>query len=388
MTAHAPSPADDKLAYIDALRGLAVLMVIVYHVGHALVDQGLRVLPFFKGGQYGVQLFFVASAFTLCLSHRRRADESAATAKFFLRRFFRIAPLYYFGLIAYGVLRGLHEGGWPARYDAASILTNLTFTHGFAAHTINYVVPGGWSIACEMLFYVLLPPILLAVDAPRKALGLWLAFTLAQVALGGATMSARFDAERAIEPAFFYFWLPNQLPVFAAGIYAYFVWERARRRSAAQQRLIGGYAWLVCVVLGGLAAGLLLSGQVGRWNHVVMPTVCGAVFGSLLLAASLRPSNLLVNGVLRTFGRYSYGGYIAHFALIWLLVNSGLPARLPLSPSFVLWPLLSLAVAALTLVAAMGLHFAIESPGIELGRTLLRRLFAKRPALASSPLPN
>ena len=50
-------------------------------------------------GKYGVQLFFIASAFTLFLSRHRRSE--VGNKNFFIRRFFRIAPMYYLGIILY-----------------------------------------------------------------------------------------------------------------------------------------------------------------------------------------------------------------------------------------------------------------------------------------------
>ena len=81
------------LPWIDALRGLAILMVLANHV--ALVIPGLSapVLALARFGQMGVQLFFVASAFTLCLSwQQRRHDEPLPVQRFLLRRVFRRGP--------------------------------------------------------------------------------------------------------------------------------------------------------------------------------------------------------------------------------------------------------------------------------------------------------
>src|SRR4051812_26086677 len=90
----------NKLSYIDALRGIAVLFVISVH--HGMVFRQLPLVQSISGfGQMGVQLFFVASAYTLCLSASRRAEP---TKNFYLRRFFRIAPLYYFAIVLYATV--------------------------------------------------------------------------------------------------------------------------------------------------------------------------------------------------------------------------------------------------------------------------------------------
>lgn len=90
-----------KRNYIDSIRGIAILMVVLVHTGqitllvsksqHFTFIQPLLV----KYGQMGVQLFFVASAYTLCLSSFNRKNETNKFTKYAIRRYFRIAPAYY-----------------------------------------------------------------------------------------------------------------------------------------------------------------------------------------------------------------------------------------------------------------------------------------------------
>ena len=46
-------------------------------------------------GNLGVQLFFLVSAVTMCYMWQQRHDEPARALKFYVRRFFRIAPLFW-----------------------------------------------------------------------------------------------------------------------------------------------------------------------------------------------------------------------------------------------------------------------------------------------------
>src|SRR5690606_37748745 len=93
-----------KYAYIDALRGLAVLGVILVHCG-----QRADLLPWIRSitdqGARGVQLFFILSALTLFLSmeHRSSAGKIEKKEYFFIRRFFRIAPMFYVAAFFYTV---------------------------------------------------------------------------------------------------------------------------------------------------------------------------------------------------------------------------------------------------------------------------------------------
>ena len=95
-----------KFDYIDALRGITILLVLLHHMpqewqsmqvylGESLFTAYDALITY---SAHGVQLFYIVSAFTLYHSLFSR-KESFARIKFFPRRFFRIAPLLYFYLV-------------------------------------------------------------------------------------------------------------------------------------------------------------------------------------------------------------------------------------------------------------------------------------------------
>ena len=79
-----------RYAYIDALRGIAALAVLVYHIFLHFGSQFSRgLLVVTEQGARGVQLFYVLSAFTLFLSLQgREAKGKRSFRAFFVRRFF------------------------------------------------------------------------------------------------------------------------------------------------------------------------------------------------------------------------------------------------------------------------------------------------------------
>src|SRR6478609_2922831 len=112
-----------RLDYIDALRGVAILAVVITHTAQSFAPA----IPYARAGQYGVQLFFVASSFTLLLSAQR---HPLSYGPFLVRRFFRIAPAYYVALcgywIAVAVRPGLLNGtATPEHHDPAAVTANL-----------------------------------------------------------------------------------------------------------------------------------------------------------------------------------------------------------------------------------------------------------------------
>jgi len=67
--------ARPKLDYINAVRGIAILLVIVLHVSRAVITTLPETIAYVCAkGSYGVQLFFVARAFTLYISYSNRIN--------------------------------------------------------------------------------------------------------------------------------------------------------------------------------------------------------------------------------------------------------------------------------------------------------------------------
>src|SRR6202035_4416949 len=100
----------ERLSYIDGLRGLAALMVFMIHCGSpAIRSLGGYGNLLVDHGRYGVSVFFVVSAYTLCLSVAPAFDGKAILwSAYFIRRFFRIAPLYWC-VLAFVLVFGLSE---------------------------------------------------------------------------------------------------------------------------------------------------------------------------------------------------------------------------------------------------------------------------------------
>jgi len=133
--------------YLTFGRGIAIFAVIS---GHFLQSQQIELYSnYFIIFAFGVPLFFIISAISLTISFENRKESKL---KFYIRRFFRIAPMYYFAIIIYNYNN--------PNLQIFSLISNIFFVHGFYPLGNNNVVPGGWSIATEMTFYVIFPFIL------------------------------------------------------------------------------------------------------------------------------------------------------------------------------------------------------------------------------------
>jgi len=88
---------------VDALRGLAALTIVVYHVIEIIKWENFPLSgplgALFRAGWMAVDLFLVVSGFVIAISAKRCYDGAASPGEFwkvyFLKRFFRIAPLHF-----------------------------------------------------------------------------------------------------------------------------------------------------------------------------------------------------------------------------------------------------------------------------------------------------
>ena len=163
-----------RLTHLDALRGVAILIVVGFHwLAFTFNRDHLPwngILPDFAGappgflpflpvsfGFLGVPLFFVLSGFVIHYSTlpRLARGEAFDARTFFWRRFWRIVPAYYFALAVFAL--------WshPPLFDVAA---HFFFVHNLTPRTLFSINPPFWSIATEVQFY-LLYPLLLAIRA-------------------------------------------------------------------------------------------------------------------------------------------------------------------------------------------------------------------------------
>ena len=147
-------PSSVRLEWIDVLRGIAILMVILVHVGTHSHVQEKSITSFTDYGSRGVQLFFIVSAFTLFRNFTQKFNPKS----FYIRRYARIAPMFFLALIFYAIV------GYPgSKLDMwnlggySTYMLIIPFLHGLSPYSYNALVPGGWSVACEFLFYYSLP---------------------------------------------------------------------------------------------------------------------------------------------------------------------------------------------------------------------------------------
>jgi len=138
-----PLLAPGRIPAIDQLKGLALVLVLLYHGG------GILGLPNSFNGQVGVDIFIVLSGFALALG-----SIELSAADFFRRRFFRIFPPYWAALALFIGLAHWTAGDTPTLLD---LILHVTGLHGFGNDALFFAWSDSfWFIGLIVPLYLLL----------------------------------------------------------------------------------------------------------------------------------------------------------------------------------------------------------------------------------------
>jgi peptidoglycan/LPS O-acetylase OafA/YrhL len=303
-----------KYDFIDSLRGIAILLVLLTHSnyvfqpGSKLANTSLWGLISF--GARGVQLFYIVSAFTLFNSYYIRQNKGQSNIfHFYLRRFFRIAPLFYlcmflmilntkyhfFENFQFFTPRVLSEIKY---FQIENIkywyLTTFTFTNGFSPKYIQSPYPGGWSIAVEFSFYILIPLLFKFIKNLNSSLWLTVITFLITTIITTTYVQTYFN---------YFMWssLLNQFVFFSFGITAFFFFKDEKKYSR----------------LNLLQFGIITLVALGAFIRTSLPLI-GVIFFLFVIFSNNRTS-IFNNRILQYIGKISFSIYLTQWWVIILL---------------------------------------------------------------------
>lgn len=346
---------------IHGLRGVAALAVVLFHLVHLAnisVPPGFSFIANDFGK--GVHLFFVLSAFSLMHSTEHTLSRPSWMKEYFIKRFFRIAPLYYC-ILASMVLWPLVKSHSLA-VSLQSLFLNLTFTFGFAPWT--GIVWAGWTVGVEMLFYAIFPTLLLTV---RSRKGMLLLVVISVLVTYAARSALQAHYEHTVSLYRFnwaYFSFPSNLCYFALGMYSFRIAREAGPDAATMH-------WGVPVFATTLLGILLFA---GTYYNAFQPDLIlwGFGFAALTLWQSKWPSYWCANRLFEHLGERSYSLYLLHPVVIVLLKSPIQRLYGMLTPTMGAYAYFICAIAILfpLLLLSETTYRLIEIPAIRYGQRI------------------
>jgi len=321
-----------RIPELDGLRGLAILLVLIWHYGHdANSALGHLWLYYLKNATLlfwsGVDLFFVLSGFLIggiLLDARNSPNYFKA---FYTRRFFRIIPIY---VILVGTFYLCMVVGVPGRIAGSDWLFGPTVPwYAYATFTQNIRYAIGepalptwlgitWSLAVEEQFYLILPAVVWFV--PRRRLP----YVLGTAILAAPLLRIFLNLNYSHGNLASFYLMPCRADALLLGVAAALlvrnqsIWEslKSQRRRLA----------MACIVLlAGLPYFILFKETdpiLSFWISTVGLSFLAVFYLSLLLLA-LAYSDGWFGRILRTpwlkaLGTISYGVYLYHWVVVGL----------------------------------------------------------------------
>lgn len=340
--------------FVTAIRALAATMVVIVHAG-AFSDLGIVGQNITKAGQYGVQIFFVISGFSIATTLTGTVDYR----NYLVRRLFRIVPLYWLMILATASITfngWLSPNYWSQYFgteiDAYNVLMHLSFLSCFDHRIGTTIIGVEWTIPVEVFWYLVLPFVIQLMTKYRKPA----LFLLGSVAIMGFTQFlARFWISD--NPSLFAKWFPTSHgPYFLLGVLAYQLRQSQDHWLHRRSMSILGFAWPI--------AGLwLLIGAPGF--GMISAIICAFTIGLFRVDAPIARSQIATWGPFLFIGSISYSLYLVHFPIILLLKEHfGLVDGITL-----------FAISyAVSLVLSAVLYLSVERPMNDLGKQFCKRL--------------
>jgi peptidoglycan/LPS O-acetylase OafA/YrhL len=319
-------------------------------------------------GAKGVQLFYMMSAFTLMLSFKNTLVKKNSNLNFFIRRFFRIAPMFYLAIILWlflsvDIIYALND---YRKISIGSITSHIFLLHGLNPNWQDSLVPGGWSVAVESIFYILCPFFFLKITSLKKSF-LWF---LGSLYIGGLITYLLSNLPMIPlawkRDGWLYGYFPNQANVFLAGFILYYLQFESNLKK------------IIVLILGLLLIipNFLIYRLLKFEAHNEINILASYFFILLFFLVKNKRFEFLKPNFIQVIGKFSYSIYIIHFIVLHFLSTYNLDVIfLNSTINFIYIFLITLFIS--TLISSITYKY-VEHKFISFGKYIIKNLAEKQ----------
>lgn len=290
---------------LDGLRGLAILLVVVYH--------NFGFINYFFFGWLGVDLFFVLSGFLITDILLKTIGREHYLRNFYTRRMLRIFPLYYLTLIIFLLVLPAFHPPVPLDYYTDhqfwlwTYLQNwlYIFKNAGQTETLHHL----WSLAVEEQFYLLWPLIILLLRKPGRLL-VFMSLLLVSVMV----LRLWVWENKIADLAYFNLYTFSRIDGICIGCMVALL-QRVNRT------LLVRYTPVIVLFFAGVNFIFFFINRHNEFPYLAIAgyTTFAMLFGLLVnetVMGNTRLFNFIFSsGFMKFFGRISYGLYIFHWPI-------------------------------------------------------------------------
>ena len=299
-----------RISIFDSLKGIAICGIIMVHSNGGTMPGIIGEIA--NEGKYGVQLFFIISAFFMFASMERSQNAYRWIAK----KIVTLAPMYYlalmFALCVFGTGTRYWLGSIP-RITFMNVLTHMLFLHIFFPHYCDSIIGVEWYIGALVFFYALTPVIHKYINSLEKALIVFLISPFLSFEMDLLLKKISIGQDGYIWWNYVGSFFPGvHLTEFFGGIVLYYLVKGTESFKYIKNKIVLSYELLFIALV-------LFLGEIKGENsayRVIEYTWYVAIFGLIIIGQLIYSNVIIDNSFWRVIGKNSYSIYLFHFPII------------------------------------------------------------------------
>lgn len=350
--------ATKRIHYLDSIRGIAALMVVMYHyIGWNWKDElSYKVAAIFFNGSDAVSFFFVLSGFVLSYSYIQ-SDRKIRFGNYVYRRILRLYPAFILNILLLYFYVNKHLLSWDTLYDSF-ILGRSPYVLKELAMVLNAhsLYMPGWTLQIEMIYSFIILLLILVFRWKKEVLIL---FFIGSFFIGAPGM--RLYMTHFIWGVCFAYYYPKLI------------------KMDYRKTKLFKFRWLVYPLilflfslrqfkafLPGMKKTFDLMWSLNiRWEHF---SGLAALMILILIAMSKPAQAFLENKILLYLGKISYSIYLIHWLLVLVVMEFwDVWANVFGDGYFRFYAMLGLFISLTILLANVMYHY-VEKPFIDLSK--------------------
>lgn len=298
---------DDKIIIsgLTSIRGIAACLIVCFHIWALCGFAGKNEVfdSIVSNFDSFVRLFFLMSGFAMLCGYEKRILKSEKSIKnFYIKRFFKIAPIFYFVLILQIIINYIFNNEITS---ISNIIMSASLLSGLLPINQELIVWASWAVVIEWIFYLIFPIYVILV---KNKYSLVISFFISLI------ITCSYEKIIPIDVTNSHINILRYLSYFFMGGILYKLIPYIKK---IHKNRILDFMEIPYIIVS-IFVGIVLSNLLNRDIAMLVTFslfICGAIYGY---------SKIIDNKLTRFLGKISYSIYLLHMIVVQLLSKLGI----------------------------------------------------------------